>query len=126
MKNCNSLGVYTRFAVRELRKSSTVSCSRSLLLFGNTKKCNSLVFPLAFAVRKYEKVQQSRVPARFCCSEIRKSATVSCSRSFLLSSLQFVYFQETHALEKVAPAIKVIVWDCVFLALGSQRPFWEL
>ena len=55
-----------------------------LLLFGNTKKCNSLVFPLAFAVRNYEKVLQSRVPARFCCSEIRKSATVSCSRLLLL------------------------------------------
>jgi hypothetical protein len=26
---------------------------------------------------------------------------------------------------KVAPAIKVIVWDCVFSALGSQRPFWQ-
>ncbi len=25
----------------------------------------------------------------------------------------------------MAPAIKVIVWDCVFLALGSQRPFWQ-
>ena len=32
----------------------------------------------------------------------------------MLSSLQFAYFQEIHALEKVAPAIKVIVWDCVF------------
>ena len=51
---------------------------------GNMKKCNSLAFPLAFAVWKYEKVQQSRVPARFCCSEVRKSATVSCSRSLLL------------------------------------------
>ena len=46
--------------------------------------------------------------------------------SFLPSRLQFAYFQEIQALEKVAPAIKVIVWDFVFLALGSQRPFWEL
>ena len=28
--------------------------------------------------------------------------------------------------KKVAPAVKVIVWDCGFLALGGQRPFWEL
>ena len=60
--------VRARFCCSEIRKSATVSCSRSLLLFGITKKCNSLVFPLAFAVRNYEKVQQSRVPARFCCS----------------------------------------------------------
>ena len=51
--------------------------ARSLLLFGSTKKCNSLVIPLAFAVRKYEKVRQSRNPARFCCSEVRKNATAS-------------------------------------------------
>ena len=44
---------------------------------------------------------------------------------FLLSRLQFAYFQEIQALEKVAPAIKVIVWEFVFLALGSQRPFWQ-
>ena len=25
----------------------------------------------------------------------------------------------------MAPAIKVIVWDCFFLALGGQRPFWQ-
>ena len=53
--------VPARFCCLEVRKSATVSCSRSLLLFGSTKKCNSLVFPLAFAVRKYEKVQQSRL-----------------------------------------------------------------
>ena len=45
--------------------------------------------------------------------------------SFLLSRLQFAYFQEIQALEKVAPAGKVIVWDCDFLALGSQRLFWQ-
>ena len=28
--------------------------------------------------------------------------------------------------KKVAPAVKVIVWDCDFLALDGQRPFWEL
>ena len=26
----------------------------------------------------------------------------------------------------MAPAIEVIVWKGVFLALGGQRPFWEL
>ena len=119
-------------------------CLHSFCCSWIMKKFNSLVFPLAFAVRKYEKVQQSRVPDRFFClkawkcrkkrgslsSETRKCRKIRGSLSSetrkLLSSLQFVYFQETHALEKVAPAIKVIVWDCDFLALGGQRPFWEL
>ena len=44
-------------------------------------------------------------------SETRTCRKTRGSRSFLLSSLQFADFQEIHALEKVAPAIKVIVWD---------------
>ena len=44
----------------------------------------------------------------------------------MLFKLQLTDFQEIRALEKVAPAVKGIVRDLVFLALGSQRHFWEL
>ena len=57
--------VPARFCCSEVRKSATVSCSRSVLLFGSTKKCNSLVFPLAFAIWKYEKCNSLVFPLAF-------------------------------------------------------------
>ena len=86
--------------------NATVSCSRSFLLSTSLKKCNSLVFPRFLLSRRFRKcnslvfplvlccleaskMYRSRVPACFCCLEASKHATVSCSRSFLLSrSLQ--------------------------------------
>ena len=62
--------VPVRFCCLEVLKNATVSCSRSFLLSGGVKKCNSLVFPLVFAVWSCQKMQQSRVPARFCCLEV--------------------------------------------------------
>ena len=40
--------------------------------------------------------------------------------------LQLADFREIQALGKVAPAVKVVVWDFFFSALGGRRPFWEL
>ena len=170
--------VPARFCCSEVRKSATVSCSRSLLLFGSTKKCNSLVFPLAFGslgsisqkglpgvppttakkwsvlnkiviqerpffeacqnlifgwfagwlasdVWKYEKVQQSRVPARFCCLEVRKSATVSCSRSLLLFGRHKsggLKNRKISGLKEEAPVDTIYVWNCYFLALAGEGP----
>ena len=64
----------------EVLKNATVSRSRLFFLSIGVKKCNSLVFPLVFAVSTCQKIQQSRVPARFCCQEL-----FLCSRTFLLS-----------------------------------------
>ena len=77
-----------------------------------------------------QKVQHSRILARFGRVESKKNATISHSCLFLLitqySNCSLQISKKFEPWKKVAPAIKVIVWDCVFLALGSQRPFWEL
>ena len=59
--------------------------------------------------RRRERVVKHVGPARFCCQDYSSQIP-----------------KKFEPWKKVAPAIKVIVWDCVFLALGGQRPFWEL
>ena len=88
MKNCNSLGVSTRFAVQ---------------------KFESVVKYVGFYRWRRERVGKKTWVPLVCAVKI----TVRL-------------FPRNSSPGKVAPAIKVIVWDCVFSALGSQRPFWEL
>ena len=88
------------------------------------------MFPPIFAVLKPQKMQQSPVPAHFCCLEASKNATVSSSRLFLFitqySNCSSQITKKFKPCKKVAPAVKVIVWDIVFSALGGKWPFWEL
>ena len=137
MKKCNSLSVYTRFAVQ---------------------KFESVVKYVGFYRRRRERVVKHVGPARFCCqaysSHISKKFTpwkkwllqlkLLCGIAFfwpwaargLSGSFEHVIdccqdynshvSKKFEPWKKLAPAVKVIVWDCDFLALGGQRPFWEL
>ena len=80
-KSADSLAFWRPQAVKVRR----VSRFGAFHKIGELKSKDSIAFWLAFAVWKFSKMQQSRVPARFCCLEVLKNATVSCSRSFLLS-----------------------------------------
>ncbi len=97
-KSADSLEFWRPQAVKVRR----VSRFGAFHKIGDPKSKDIIAFWLAFAVWKFQKMQQSRVPVRFCCLEVAKkqqsrvpggfcclevskNATGSCSRSFLLS-----------------------------------------
>ena len=80
-KKSDSLAFWRPQAVKVRR----VSRFGAFHKIGELKSKDSIAFWLPFAVWKLSKMQQSRVPARFCCLEVLKNATVSRSCLFLLS-----------------------------------------
>ena len=72
------------------------------------KKCTSLAFPPVLAEWNLKKCDSLAFPFVFA--------------HYTLFELQFADIKETRAM---GPAVKIIVWDFVFSALGGQRLFWE-